>query len=29
MRSRAESLMGIFSIDSRPGKGSTLFVQLP
>lgn len=29
MRSRAESLMGIFSIDSQPGKGSTLFVQLP
>lgn len=29
MRSRAESLMGIFSIDSEPGKGSTLFVQLP
>jgi PAS domain S-box-containing protein len=29
MRSRAESLMGIFSIDSQIGKGSTLFVQLP
>lgn len=29
MRSRAESLMGIFTIDSQPGKGSTLFVQLP
>jgi len=29
MRSRAESLMGIFCIDSQPGKGSTLFVQLP
>lgn len=29
MRSRAESLMGLFSIDSQPGKGSTLFVQLP
>ncbi|MBO9683354.1 MAG: sensor histidine kinase, partial [Flavisolibacter sp.] len=29
MRSRAESLMGIFSIDSQPGKGTTLFVQLP
>lgn len=29
MRSRAESLMGIFSVDSEPGKGSTLFVQLP
>ncbi|MDB5206134.1 MAG: hypothetical protein JWR72_1209 [Flavisolibacter sp.] len=29
MRSRAESLMGIFSIDSQPGKGSSLFVQLP
>jgi signal transduction histidine kinase len=29
MRSRAESLKGIFSIDSQPGKGSTLFVQLP
>ena len=29
MRSRAESLMGIFSIESQPGKGSTLFVQLP
>ena len=29
MRSRAESLMGIFTIDSEPGKGSTLFVQLP
>jgi signal transduction histidine kinase len=29
MRSRAESLLGIFSINSQPGKGSTLFVQLP
>jgi PAS domain S-box-containing protein len=29
MRSRAESLMGIFCIDSQPGKGCTLFVQLP
>lgn len=29
MRSRAESLMGIFSIDSQHGKGTTLFVQLP
>lgn len=29
MRSRAESLMGLFSIDSQPGEGSTLFVQLP
>ncbi|HWJ30634.1 MAG TPA: ATP-binding protein, partial [Flavisolibacter sp.] len=29
MRSRAESLMGIFSITSQPGKGSTLYVQLP
>ncbi|RYY84049.1 MAG: DUF1211 domain-containing protein [Chitinophagaceae bacterium] len=29
MRSRAESLMGIFSLDSEVGKGSTLFVQLP
>ncbi len=29
MCSRAESLMGIFSIDSQPGKGSTLYVQLP
>lgn len=29
MRSRAESLMGIFSIDSQPGKGTTLFVQVP
>lgn len=29
MRSRAESLMGIFSMDSQPGGGSTLFVQLP
>lgn len=29
MCSRAESLTGIFSIDSQPGKGSTLFVQFP
>jgi PAS domain S-box-containing protein len=29
IRSRAESLMGLFSIDSQPGKGTTLFVQLP
>lgn len=29
MRSRAESLMGIFFIASQPGKESTLFVQLP
>ena len=29
MRSRAESLMGIFVLDSEPGKGCTLLVQLP
>jgi PAS domain S-box-containing protein len=29
MRSRAESLMGIFCVDSQPGEGSSLFVQLP
>jgi signal transduction histidine kinase len=29
MRSRAESLLGIFTIDSQAGKGCTLFVQLP
>ena len=29
MRSRAESLMGIFSITSQPGKGSTFYLQLP
>jgi signal transduction histidine kinase len=29
MRSRAESLMGIFSLKSQPGKGCTLFVQIP
>ena len=29
MRSRAESLAGVFNIESQPGKGTTLFVQLP